>query len=227
MHQIQSLSRKMDFYNPFGMLFITTRRAIKKCSTAQDSNFITSNRSRCNYFPACSLTLMCLLGTPGMEAVAENSDNSRIRYQMDYSGNWEATDQYDLENLIELHIRIEDFLIPDTGYAELLFALAPGETRDFLGKGETDALYRGTTTFGSELVRKGIRKRSLGRGLEAVIYGWPKTADNNTDSVLLIDEIELVGRKERISLQLFDLKKEKKPKDKSEKKDKSKKSEAQ
>lgn len=216
MHQIQSVIRYIYFYIPFGMLFIILERNFRQASTGHGRTYRRAEHKVYSHFSAWALAVLLSLGAPDRLTAAENADNGRIRFQLDYSGNWQATDQYDLENLIELHIIIEEFLIPDTGYAELLFALAPGEADDFLGRGETETLYRGTTTLASELLRKGIRKRSLARGLEAVIFGWPKTVDNNTDSVLLIDEIELVGRGERISLQLVDLKN----KEKSRKKDK-------
>ena len=83
----------------------------------------------------CLITLL-FIGTSVIAMAGGNKDNSRVRYLTDYSGNWEATDQYDLENPIELHIVIDDFIVPDEGYAELLFTLAPGQSASFPGGGD-------------------------------------------------------------------------------------------
>lgn len=159
---------------------------------------------------ACLALLIFAILSPF--SIAENPDNYKVRHQNSYNNDWRTSDQFDFTEHIKLNIVIQDFFIPDAGYAELLFTVEPGQEAliTLLGRARGDGLYRGTTRTAVELQRRGLGKRSLTKGLSAVISGWPRAAHNRSDSGILINEIDL-GRGPKITFQDEDLTRPKGP----------------
>ncbi len=105
------------------------------------------------------------------------------------NADWSTIDIYDLNAPIEMQVTVEGVLLPEEGYAELLFTPADGTTEPFNRFPQLGPVYHATLQLADEARRLGLSHRSFRVGSQAVIRGWPATEQNISPSILLVDEI--------------------------------------
>ena len=144
--------------------------------------------------PFLSMLTLCFFLAPSAYGERPtNPDNFRVLHRTSFGGDWRSSNEYDLARQVSLNVVIRDFIVPDIGYAEVLFTVEPGQESilELIEPGHGGGLFRGITRQAVELQRRGLRKRSLRKGLKAVLTGWPRSIHNRTYSSILIGEIDL------------------------------------
>lgn len=148
-------------------------------------------------FGAVAVGTLCLLGGPIAPATAYEpqpataaEDISRSRALSDFSSDWSGTDQYDLDEQIELRATLQGIDLPDDGVAVLTFTLdLPGTVLARI-PGSADQLFHAVLQTAQEVKRKGLSRRSFGRGKGVLLRGWPASEANTSGSMMLVEEIQ-------------------------------------
>ena len=131
---------------------------------------------------------------PSYKAAKEGKKGgATYQHLTEYTSDLRGTNQFDLQNPIEVEAVIRDVIFPeDMGYAQLRFTLSGGEDR------KTE--YLADTQLVSVLKRKGIHKGFLKKGARVRLIGWPKTEENETDRYMMVSEIELLDENRVVKL---------------------------
>lgn len=129
------------------------------------------------------------------------ADIAETKRHTSFSNNWSTTPLYDLEHPVELLVTLHDFNVPRQGYGELVF------TVDSHGEGaeemylEPERKYIATLPLVDFIRDLHLNERKLSRGVQARLLGWPVVDDNQRNSVVLVDELELLRGGELIRFQ--------------------------
>ncbi|GHD29550.1 hypothetical protein [Parahalioglobus pacificus] len=109
---------------------------------------------------------------------------------------------YDLESPLELYVKIHRVITPDDGYALMAFSITDvgegfegielNKQRKFI------ATLQLSKKFKAKLEERGLDKKRFSKGVPAVLYGWPATEWNTTDSAFLVDELVLTKSNRRL-----------------------------
>jgi hypothetical protein len=119
-------------------------------------------------------------------------DVSLLKQRTDFTDNWSDTTLFDLRKPMEIFVTISSVNLPEEGNAELFFTI------DSLGRGiednrfDSERIFVGVMQVADEMRRLKIAPRAFERGVHARITGWPATKKNVTDTVILIDTLELL-----------------------------------
>lgn len=99
---------------------------------------------------------------------------------------------YDVKNPLEIHVRIHHLHVPKEGYATITYTFAQ-ENKDsgVIRRGRSEQ-YIATLNASSILSGKAFANMDLPKGAMAVLYGWPATEVNVTNSNFLVDELHLL-----------------------------------
>jgi len=157
-------------------------------------------------FAAC-LTVYSLFlpGSPvtswAQPSAYEPEQIRRLNRETGFSSNWSSTDQFNLEEPIELTVTMKGVDIPETvGPAYLLFSMdVPGA---LIAEGllAQDHTFRATLQTAAETRRLKLNHGQFAAGKQAVLRGWPPTPDNAGSSMMLVDEVEFLHNGQKVSL---------------------------
>jgi len=99
---------------------------------------------------------------------------------------------YDVKNPLEIQVRIHHLHVPKEGYATITYTFAQ-ESKDSgvirRGRGEQSIA---TLNASRILSGKAYANMDIPKDARAVLYGWPATEANVTNSNFLVDELHLL-----------------------------------
>ena len=149
----------------------------------------------------CIMLLSTIAPSSAQPGAISPEDVRRMRHETDFSNDWLATNQFDLEDPIALAVTIEGIRIPEAGgRADLLFTMDIPQALLDDGFFEYGHVFYATLQTTRELSRLRINANKFRAGEEAIIRGWPPTRQNKTTSMMLIDEVEILRNGDRVKL---------------------------
>ena len=176
----------------------------------------------CTFIPGTKLIVSALCAATlaqgaspvwAQPAAIEPYQIQRLHRETHFSSNWSETDQFDLENPIELVVTLQGIDLPTSpGEAHILFTMdIPQSLLDDRSLGP-NTVFTATMQTAGEARRLKLNRGRLGKGRQAILRGWPPSASNNSASLMLVDEVELLHNGKIISLHHPNPKMKKKPK---------------
>lgn len=146
----------------------------------------------------------------------EPLETMRLNRLTHYSSNWSETDQFDLDNPVEIVVTLRGIDLPENaGAAYLLFTLDLPQGTHGAGRQAGSTLFRATLQTAGELRRLKLGRESFTAGRQAILRGWPSSATNNSATIMLVDEVEILHNGQLRALHLPHPKMRKKTKDKN------------
>lgn len=126
---------------------------------------------------------------------------SHLRQQTEFSGDWSETDAFDLDQYVTLPVILEGLVIPEVaGNVYLWFSTTTQNTLTDQRDLPDDFRFKATLQSSGVLEKMDLSERELPRGTDAVLRGWLATDLNISGSVLLVDDIEIVGNDRTFSM---------------------------
>jgi hypothetical protein len=160
--------------------------------------------TRYTLLPGILLCLAVVLGAADRSAagdVLHPKDIARLHRATDFSSNWSGTNQFDLENPVELEVELTGIrLPPEGGAAHLLFTLPLPEKTLQQAHFEAEQVFHATLQTAGEFRRLRLSERDFTHGRKALLRGWPASDEEEEASVMLVYEIELQHSGRIISL---------------------------
>ena len=188
-----------------------------RSSTQQGYNTLQRSLQRRVFGTLFSLAMLnTTVDVSAQPTAIEPLDTSRLNRLTHYSSNWSETDQFDLENPVEIVVTLRGIALPENaGAAYLLFTLDLPQGTHGAGQQAGRTLFRATLQTAGELRRLKLGRGSFTAGRQAILRGWPSSATNNSATIMLVDEVEILHNGQLRALHLPHPKMRKKTGDKN------------
>lgn len=187
-------------------------------NTAQhgSQHALKRNSKRCLSVTLLGLAMLSATVSVGAQPTAiDPRDISRLNRLTHYSSNWSETDQFDLHNPVAIVVTLRGIDLPENaGAAYLLFTLDLPQGKQGPGRQAGNTLFRATLQTAGELRRLKLGRGSFSAGRQAILRGWPSSASNNSASIMLVDEVEMLDNGQLRALHIPHPKMRKKSRDK-------------
>ncbi|PIE37028.1 MAG: hypothetical protein CSA53_07420, partial [Gammaproteobacteria bacterium] len=142
-----------------------------------------------------------LSGAASAQPKAVGPDDVQRQLQMTViSSDWSDTQAFDLDNPVDVPVRIQGVHVPRVGYAELYYKLDLDDAYLRSAGADPDAVYVAIMQEVSTIKSMNLPLKTLNNNRKAVLRGWHATPQNFLSSSFLIDEIKLADSREHFAM---------------------------